>query len=115
MRITINNKQQISSLAINRTKAKIEMLFAKFKDEITSIDLSIRDVNGPRGGLDKKCQIVVKLRRMEAIVATHDDAVLSKAISRAINKAHRATKRKVRRRSVVGSRRRTGLRFAFEN
>jgi ribosome-associated translation inhibitor RaiA len=40
----------------------------KFDSRIRRISVSIRDVNGPKGGEDKQCRCVVHLKRMRPIV-----------------------------------------------
>ena len=117
MRITINNKQnQIGSSAVEQAKAKIEASFSKFGPNVVSVELFVEDVNGPRGGIDKKCRILVNLRRMGAVVvvSVNEDA-FSKAISRAISRAERAAGRKIQRRSLHNLGRPSELGLAFYN
>lgn len=40
----------------------------KFDSRIRRISVSVRDVNGPKGGEDKQCRCVVHLKRMRPIV-----------------------------------------------
>jgi len=40
----------------------------RFRSRIRKINVSIRDINGPRGGEDKQCRCVVHLKRMSPIV-----------------------------------------------
>jgi len=35
----------------------------RFRDDIREIDVAFRDVNGPRGGIDKQCRVIAKLSR----------------------------------------------------
>lgn len=48
------------------------------------------DLNGPRGGMDKKCRIEVRLRSRNSLVVEHTDSNLFAAISRAADRAGRA-------------------------
>jgi putative sigma-54 modulation protein len=48
------------------------------------------DINGPRGGMDKKCRIQVRLRSRNSLVVEHTDSNLYAAISRAADRAGRA-------------------------
>jgi hypothetical protein len=114
MRITVNNKQrQIGNLAVEQTKAKIEASFSKFGINVVSIELHVEDVNGPKGGIDKSCRIVVKLRKMEDVVVAVEEVAFSKAISRAIRRAERAVGRKIQRRSIRNQGRRPEPKLAL--
>ncbi len=60
----------------------------------------LHDLNGPRGGMDKTCQIEVRLRSRNGLVVEHTDSNLYAAISRAADRAGRAvvqTKERARR------------------
>jgi hypothetical protein len=116
MRITVNNKQsQISESAIQHAMSRIETAFSKLRGEVISVELLVEDVNGPRGGIDKKCQIVVNLRKMASVAVSVEKATFSKAISQTISRARRAASRKVQRRSIRAPRRRCELKFGFQN
>jgi len=67
---------------------------------VKAIELTARDVNGPRGGVDKECRVLVKLKRMQDIVVTAKDESLSKAIPCAIDRAARSVGRAIERRGV---------------
>ncbi len=116
MRITINNKQkQIGSAAVEQAKARIEASLSKFEPNVISVELLVEDVNGPRGGVDKECRVVVTLRKLDDVAVSVQEETFSKAISRAINRAERAISRKLQRRSLRVSGRRPELGFAFYN
>lgn len=54
--------------------------FSRFADDITEADVLLQDVNGPRGGIDKQCKLVLHVRRHhEPIVVdtTHQDVLAS--------------------------------------
>lgn len=40
----------------------------RFESQIRAVQISIRDINGPRGGVDKRCRCVVHLKHMQPIV-----------------------------------------------
>jgi hypothetical protein len=56
------------------------------------------DVNGPRGGMGKKCRIVVELPPRGRVVVTGTDADVRFAITGTANRAGFAVKRHVKRR-----------------
>src|SRR5512134_2064709 len=66
---------------------RIEMALGRFGGHVGSAQMRIGDVNGPRGGLDKRCQVIVKGRGFgsSTIEEFHDDAyaVVDLAMERA--------------------------------
>jgi ribosome-associated translation inhibitor RaiA len=113
MKITVNNKQkQLADEAIERACEKINAAFSKFGDDVISVELTAEDVNGPRGGVDKECRLLVRLRKMDDAMATVREESFTKAISRAINRAQRSVTRKIQRRSLRNSDRKSTLSFA---
>jgi len=45
----------------------------RFQSRIRKVSVSIRDINGPKGGVDKQCRCVVHLKRMAPIVIEDAD------------------------------------------
>jgi putative sigma-54 modulation protein len=116
MQIIINNDNQIlDELASQKTETRIASAFSKFGYNVESVELTTRDVSGPRGGVDKECRVVVSLRKMEDVAAATIDASLPRAISRSINRAERAVARKIELRSFRDADRRSDFGFAFYN
>jgi ribosome-associated translation inhibitor RaiA len=114
MRIWIKDKQkQIGSSATEHIMDKVEAAFSKFGQHVVSVDLIIEDVNGPRGGIDKKCQLLVNIRGMKSVVVSTKKASASRAIAKAIAKAKRTTNRKLKRRSMRSARRQPSLALAY--
>ena len=59
--------------------------------------VSLSDINGPRGGIDKRCKIQVQLDGGREVVIEDTEADLYVAIDRAANRADRAMVRRVER------------------
>lgn len=106
MKIVMNDKLRLlSQIAIGQVESKADALLSRYSDVIKSISITVKDLNGPRGGVDKECQVVVKLRKMQDVVTTARDVSLSKAVAASINRASRSVGRTVERRAVrAGSR-----------
>lgn len=64
---------------------------------IQRIMLWLSDVNGPKGGVDKCCQIKVVIPKMADIVIDDTKVNLYTAIDRAIHRASRTIERKLAR------------------
>ena len=53
---------------------RIRFALSRFEPRIASIDVRLCDINGPRGGIDHHCRLVVRLRwpRTSVIVEAQD-------------------------------------------
>jgi ribosomal subunit interface protein len=64
---------------------------------ISRIRVRLADINGPRGGLDKRCQIEVLLKAAPTVVIEDVEADLYVAIDRAAERAGRTVARRLAR------------------
>jgi len=79
---------------------RLEFALGRFQPRIERITVRMADVNGPRGGADKRCRITVALiPRGEVMVEDidHDPFVLA---SRVAKRIRRAVRRLLERRRV---------------
>lgn len=81
-------------------RKKLGGKFGKFAGSIERISVRVKDVNGPRGGIDQVCQIKVVLRNLPSVVFESRDASLDAAIAAALAGAERAVRRKSQRRRM---------------
>ena len=68
------------------------------RDHMHKLIVSVSDVNGPRGGVDKRCKIQVQLGGKRDVIIEDTEADLYAAIDRAADRADRALVRQVGRR-----------------
>lgn len=68
------------------------------RDWVTRIVVRLSDVNGPRGGVDKRCGIEVRLKRDSTIAIDDTQADLYVAIDRAAERIRRTLDRRIARR-----------------
>lgn len=66
-------------------------------ESITRVTVRLSDINGPRGGADKRCFIEVRLKAAPAVVIEDTEADLYVAIDRAAERAGRALARRLAR------------------
>lgn len=69
--------------------------FARYVGEVRAY---LRDVNGPRGGVDKVCRVVVEVPRYGRVVVAGADADVFDTIARTASRARFAVRRRVKRR-----------------
>jgi len=100
MELTLHSSRLSVSPA---TKAYLErrLSFAlgRFADVISGIDVRLEDINGPRGGIDKRCRIRVMLSRISTpALAEVVDHEIRAAIDIAANRVGRSVARQLDRR-----------------
>jgi putative sigma-54 modulation protein len=79
-------------------KERLRFALGRFARYIDLLRVYLRDVNGPRGGVGKKCRIVVELPPRGRVVVTGEDTDILAAIANAAGRARFAVKRHVKRR-----------------
>lgn len=79
-------------------RRKLGSKLGKFARAIERVSVRIKDVNGPRGGIDKLCRIKVVLSGLPSVVVEQQHASLQAAVERALRRTERAVKRNVQRR-----------------
>lgn len=79
---------------------RLYFAFGRFGQVIDQVTVRVGDINGPRGGVDKHCQIVVKLRASGSNpIAVEDSSQdLQAAVARASDRAGRSVARAIERR-----------------
>ena len=83
------------------------MKLGKFASSIERVSVRLKDVNGPRGGVDQLCRIKVVLSGLPSIVLQSQAGSLRDAINGALTGAERAVRRRVQRRRVKATKRKS--------
>lgn len=76
---------------------RLRFALARFGPRIARVVVSLDDVNGPRGGIDKACRIVVRLKNGGDVVASVEDVDWEVAIDRATTRIGHTVARDVSR------------------
>ena len=76
------------------------MKLGKFARAVERVSVRVRDVNGPRGGVDKACTIKVVLTGLPSVVIDEQSASLQAAMDGALQRTERAVRRSMDRRSA---------------
>lgn len=78
-------------------RRRIEFALGRYKDAVRRVTVRLRDLNGPRGGADKQCQLQVELPGQPPLVISDTDPDLYVAIGRAAKRADRQVARRLGR------------------
>ncbi|MGB7160120.1 MAG: ribosome-associated translation inhibitor RaiA [Tepidisphaeraceae bacterium] len=82
---------------LRHVESRLESALGPFARNVLRVTVRLEDVNANRGGIDKRCSVVVALRRRGVVVAeaTHED--LYAAVDKVATRMRRSVKRAVER------------------
>jgi len=95
----------------HHTVRRLEMALDRFADELTRVVVRLSDVNGPKGGVDKRCHLTLKGPRVGVLTVHQLSAEVTSAVGMACGIACRMVGREVemlRRRHLTRLVRRSG-------
>ena len=96
MLVHIQSKHFSLSAALNKyVKTKLQVMLGRYEAKIISLNVSLFDINGPKGGEDKCCKIIVKINGTSSIVLQETAVDLYDAINTCSRRARRAVKRQL--------------------
>ena len=83
---------QVTASDRQRIQDRIRVALTRFTPLIRGLTVTISDENGLRGGVDKKCQLVVRLHAGRVVVNEQASAVMA-AVTQAAERAARSVAR----------------------
>ncbi len=90
---------KLRSFAIDRLRATL----GRFDHAVREVNVRMHDINGPnRGGVDKLCRVVLRLRDDSVLVIEELGASTMESIHRAADRVHHAVGKQVDRMAKVG-------------
>jgi hypothetical protein len=96
MRLIIRTNGVIADGAVEVAQQRLLFALGRFASRVRTLTVRLSDVNGPRGGRDKRCAIAVRLAGSKRLIVVEDlDVDLPAAISRAAERTARAVARAV--------------------
>ena len=78
-------------------RSELQSAFERLDAEVVTIDVSMKDANGPKGGIDKQVLICVRLRNRQQVALDAEHENLYAAIKVGVKRAKRAVRRTVRK------------------
>jgi putative sigma-54 modulation protein len=77
---------------------RIQYAFDRFGGRISSVTVGLADLNGPRGGADKQCHLVVRMRNYGKVTIDETSHNVLAAVALATDRAGRVICRQLERR-----------------
>jgi len=102
MQIDIQTQNFSLSRALrNHVERRASFALTCCEGHIKRVVVRLSDINGPRGGVDKCCQLQVVLVSLRDVVVKDIEADMYAAIDRATSRAGRTVTRKISRQQVL--------------
>jgi len=99
MRLSIRCKNvRLTETVQERIRLRLESALARFRHRIHEVVTSVADLNGPKGGVDKQCRLIVRLRPKGKVTIEETGSSLFAAVTRAADRTRQAVRRALRRR-----------------
>ena len=96
MRILIHMTAGLSPSLAPLARRRLEFALGRFGARVRSLTVRVADLNGPRGGLDKRCLVAIRLTSPRRLIVVEDTAAEAEvAIGRAADRASRVVARAV--------------------
>lgn len=76
---------------------RVHFQLSRFGHELTAVVVRVGDVNGPRGGIDKRCQVTVRGPRVRSSTLQETSSDAYAAVSSAVDRVARTVGRGIER------------------
>ena len=102
MHIKINTRDFTLTPALSSfIDEKMKFALSRYNQRIRIAEISLRDINGPRGGVDKLCIIKMKLNQFKTLVVEDESEDAYEAINACCKRAKRRVERHFNRAKTV--------------
>ena len=81
---------------------RLHLALGRLSDSVRRVVVRLSDVNGHRGGIDKRCQLQVQLQGVPDVLIKDVQPDLSLAITRVVDRAARTIARRIGRARQLG-------------
>ncbi len=105
MQITVQAQGlKLSSALYRRTRRHFDRALSRFRESIVDVHVYLKDVNGPKGGIDKAALVKIDLGNQQSVVVETESSNLLAAIGLSARRARRAVRRSLGRQRTVSRR-----------
>jgi len=96
--LVVGEKMRVRESLHDFVTRRLYFALGRFAPQITRVTTRLGDCNGPRGGVDKRCRIVVELRGLESVLREAHADDLEAAVAAAAEGVGRGVARALERR-----------------
>lgn len=98
MKVKVQTRHlELTSELVEYVKHRINLALEYRFNNIKQVVVTVSDVNGPKGGEDMRCQVLVKLEGQNDIVVDKKSAYLRASIDKAADKTSRTVTKRLER------------------
>jgi hypothetical protein len=87
--VSTDTRTEARAPAIADVTAIVEAGLSRFRDRLTRVEVHLSDVNGPRGGVDRRCALEARAASLQPVAVTNEAATEAEAVRGAVNKMSR--------------------------
>ncbi len=87
VQVNTDNATEGRERLVESVEATVRDHLSRFSDRLSRVEIHLSDVNGDRGGQDKRCVIEVRPNGLDPLVATDQADTIAGAVSGAIGKS----------------------------
>lgn len=94
MQLEINNRKAGFDDEVSQKVVKqLQVALCRFSGTVSRVRVTFADINGPRGGVDKRCRISAKMKTVGQVVVQGDGHDYTEALLISLDKLTRAIRR----------------------
>lgn len=98
MRVIVKSKSLPLSNTFKRDlESRLKRMHRKASESIQTICVSFADLNGPKGGKDKQCKLIVNLKGIPEILIVAKKDSVEKAFFEALKRANNTLSKRLKR------------------
>jgi ribosome-associated translation inhibitor RaiA len=99
MRIEVRGRHlEVAEELRRHAERRLRFALGRFTGAVGRVTVRVEDINGPRGGVDKRCRLVVALAPRGELIIEDEDVDLRALLDRSAERAGRAVERRLARR-----------------
>ena len=98
MKIQINTRHFALTNELKKyVKRRLKFALGSRFEQVKRVEVTLSDINGPKGGEDKRCQVLLKMKGQSDVVIDDVQSHMYPAIDRAANRASSAVSKRISR------------------
>ncbi len=87
--VSTDTRTEGTAAAIAEVSAAVEAGLKRFRERLTRVEVHLSDVNGHRGGVDRRCVLEARPASHQPVAVTQEAATEAEAVRGALDKMQR--------------------------